>query len=347
MEFELTEAANAARRRALSLITDVLPALPSAPVDFARAAHLAAGECGLFRLDDTVSAVRSVAELARASASLGAVAASGWLFAEALRRDGGVERSTLASAASDGSVIGCLAFADPRRRRELRAVPASGGYRLEGAVELVANAPIAAHALVILAGEESSLIVAHLGGAAFEAVRGPPAMGIGFSRLPRSSLDLTGVMVEAASVLGPGTTIGKDLVDLRRILTAALALGLAERGTARAIAHVRAERARPPQSTEFLLADLATDLEAATLSVTRAAWLRDTRAPHTLESAAGKLLATRAATRALHGALGVIGEEKDTSDLRRAYLDARGLEMQDGAQAGQQDTIASVMLGER
>jgi alkylation response protein AidB-like acyl-CoA dehydrogenase len=350
MDFEFTDAQDAAMRRSRALVLDVLAAPPSEPAAFARGAHTALGSRGFFASCDTVAAVRAISELGRGSASLGAIAASGWLFAEALRLHGGAARSSLATAASEGFALGCVAFGDPRRRKGPRAVPANGGFRLEGTLELVVNAPIADHALVVASGEGSSLVVAHLDGAVLDARRGPLAAGIGFARLPRSTLDLTGVTIDTEEVLGSGAhgaAIGEKFIDLRRILTAAISLGLAERATARAIAHVRAERPRPSQSTEFGLADLATDLEAATLAVIRAAWLRDTGAPYTLEAAAGKLLATRAATRAAHGALGVIGEPSDTDELRRAYLDARALEMQDGAPAEQQDTMASVMLGER
>jgi alkylation response protein AidB-like acyl-CoA dehydrogenase len=350
MDFELTEAQVAATERARSLVADVLAALPSEPAAFARGAHAALGSRGFFAPCDTVAIVRRVAELGRGSASLGALAASGWLFAEALRLHGAATRPALVAAASDGSTIGCVALDDPRRRGGLRAVSANGGFRFEGTLELVPNAPIAEHVLVVAAGEGSSLVIAHLDGTLLDERRGPPGAGIGFARLPRSKLDLAGVTIDSARVLASGAhgkATGEKLIDVRRILTAAISLGLAERATARAIAHVRAERPRPSQNTEFLLADLATDLEAATLAVTRAAWLRDTSAPHTLEAAAGKLLATRAATRAAHGALGVVGEPEDTDELRRAYLDARALEMQDGARAEQQDTIASVMLGER
>lgn len=350
MDFEFTDAENAAMRRSRALVLDVLTALPPEPVAFARGAHAALGSRAFFAACDTVTAVRTISELGRGSASLAQIAASGWLFAEALRLHGGAAWSGLATAASEGSVMGCVAFGDPRSRKGLRAVPARGGFQLQGTLELVVNAPVAEQALVVASGDGSSLVVVHLDAAVLDARRGALAAGIAFARLPRSTLDLTGITVDDGHVLdsgADGTAMGQKLIDLRRILTAAIALGLAERATTRAIAHVRAERPRPSQSTEFLLADLATDLESATLAVIRAAWLRDTRAPHTLEAAAGKLLAARAATRAAHGALGVIGELSDMEEIRRAYFDARALEMQDGTRAEQQDTMASVMLGER
>lgn len=352
MDFEHTEEERNAAARSQTFVTEVLPCLPPHPLDFALAAHAALGERGFFNGPSAVGAVLSVAGLAAGSASLGAVAASGWLFADCMRRYGGAGRDPLAAAASAGTVIGCVAFGATgggSRGNGARATRVQDGIRLEGTSVLVANCPIATHAVVVAGTEGAGVLAVHLDETELDPRRAPEPTGLGLRRLPRCSIALGGALLEAGAELtssGSQQAAGEALVHAGRILTAALALGLAERATTRALSRVATRRPKLPQSTDFLLADLATDLEAATLSVTRAAWLRDAGAPHALESAAGKWLATRTATRAVHAALGIAGEQ-DTDLLRSAYLDARALEMQSGDEREQQDTMASVMLGER
>src|SRR5262249_43225951 len=95
----------------------------------------------------------------------------------------------------------------------------------------------------------------------------------------------------------------RDDENVRRTLCGAAAIGVGRHAFGSAIAHLRTLGGRPPQSTEFSLSDVATELDAAELSVLRAAWLADRGSNETMASSSAKLLATRAATRAAHTAL--------------------------------------------
>jgi alkylation response protein AidB-like acyl-CoA dehydrogenase len=167
---------------------------------------------------------------------------------------------------------------------------------------------------------------------------------------PRGYLEIHDAVFDEKTLLATGDAaarIARSLIDVRRIYTAAVAVGVASRALGAALAHVRlGVGARPRQSTEFALADLATNLEAARHSVLHAAFLRESGAPHTAESAAAKLLATRLATRIAHGAVGVCGQTGPADVLFRAYQDARCLEMHDGTDVEQEDELAGAMLGE-
>jgi butyryl-CoA dehydrogenase len=326
--------------------------LPSDPYDFTRIAHERLGERGFFRARSTLALTLAVIELSSVSASLGAILSSGWLFAETLRRWGKPHHAPLAAEAEDGALIGCNALADwqPDRDSAVTARAEGAGYRVTGTTAIITAAPLAERAVLVvpLAGAESVVALLDLGKSGVR--RGPSLRGLGLEGSPRGHLELSDVLLDEKSLLVAGVSaarVGRTLLDARRIWTAAIAVGVASRALGAALAHVRlGEGQRPRQATEFALADLATNLEAARHSVLRAAWLREAGEPHTAESAAAKLLATRLATRVAHGALGVCGQTGPADVLFRAYQDARCLEMHDGTDTEQEDELASAMLGE-
>jgi butyryl-CoA dehydrogenase len=362
MDFEPTPDERVLELIARTIAAELLPALPADPIGFARVGHAELGKRGLYDARTMVGAVLAVSELSRTSASLGAVLAAGWLFADAIARDGGPAHAALATAARRGSKMGCLVLQDPRRWSDPPEVSidtdADGTLLVTGKTRPVVCAPVAEHAIVVAPatgggsggeGGQAGATVAYVDLTAGGVRRGHLTAPLGLERAPYSSLDFSGARLATRGVLSgghDGLAAARALVDASRIFTAAIAVGVARRATARVVAHLRALGHRPAQSTEFVLSDLLTFTDAASLATIQAAWLRDAGRPHTIESAGAKLLATRLATRVAHGALGVCGEGGHTHVLRRSYLDARFLEMQDGAEAAPIDAMASEMLGE-
>jgi butyryl-CoA dehydrogenase len=353
MDFEPTPDERVREQIARTIASELLPALPADPLGFARVGHAELGKRGLYEARTMVGAVLAVAELSATSASLGAVMASGWLFAEAITHEGGPSHAALAGMARRGSKMGCLVLQDPRRWSDPPEVSIDGpdgALVVSGKTRPVVCAPVAEHAIVVApARDDGGAMVAYIDLTAGGVRRGSLTAPLGLERAPCSSLDFSGATLPPNGLLKAGKeglAAARALVDASRIFTAAIAVGVARRATARVVAHFRGLPHRPPQNTEFVLSDLLTFTDAAFLATTQAAWLRDSGQPHTVESAGAKLLATRLATRVAHGALGVCGEGGHTNVLRRSYLDARFLEMQDGAEAAPIDAMASVMLGE-
>jgi len=102
------------------------------------------------------------------------------------------------------------------------------------------------------------------------------------------------------------------VLDGGRIVIAAQALGIARAAYEKALAYSKERKSfgtplANKQAIPFMLADMATELDAARLLVHRAAYLKDKRVRHSKASAMAKLYAWETATRIAHKALQIFG----------------------------------------
>jgi butyryl-CoA dehydrogenase len=162
-------------------------------------------------------------------------------------------------------------------------------------------------------------------------------------------------VVPKANVLGkPGEGFRQMLqtLDGGRIGLGALALGLAEGALAECVRHTSTRQqsgkaVASAQGVHFALADMATEVRAATHLVYHAAWLKQAGRPFKTEAAMAKLfaseLAMRATTKAveLHGAIGYTTE----APVERMMRDAKICEIGEGTSEIQRLVIARGMLG--
>ena len=151
--------------------------------------------------------------------------------------------------------------------------------------------------------------------------------------------------------VGRGFTDTLQILDRGRISIGALAVGLA-RGAleeARAYAQERKAFGQPIASFQaigFMLADMATELDAARLLVRRAAALCDRGERFGREASMAKLFASEAAMRAtskaiqIHGGYGFIRE----FPVERYYRDAKLCEIGEGTSEVQRMVIAREVL---
>jgi butyryl-CoA dehydrogenase len=95
-----------------------------------------------------------------------------------------------------------------------------------------------------------------------------------------------------------------------------------------------------------MLADMATDLDAARLLVRKAAWKQDTGARFSMDAAIAKLFASEMATRVTHKAIQIRGGNGYSSEypVERAYRDARITEIYEGTSEIQRLVIAAWVL---
>jgi len=100
------------------------------------------------------------------------------------------------------------------------------------------------------------------------------------------------------------------------------------------------------QAIQWMIADIATDIDAARLLTRRAATLRDQGAPHGGESAMAKLFASEAANRAASKAVQIYGGYGyfNDSPVERYYRDAKGTEIYEGTSEVQRLVIARSIL---
>jgi alkylation response protein AidB-like acyl-CoA dehydrogenase len=150
---------------------------------------------------------------------------------------------------------------------------------------------------------------------------------------------------------GDGFRIAMAALDGGRIGIAAQALGLGQAALAAAVRYAKEREAfggpiSRLQAIQWMLADSATELEAARLLLMRAAWLKEHGRPFTREASMAKLYSTEAAWRACDRALqvhGGYGYVRDY-DVERYLRDVRVARIYEGSSEIQRLVIARAVL---
>src|SRR5438105_6393120 len=150
---------------------------------------------------------------------------------------------------------------------------------------------------------------------------------------------------------GDGFHIALSALDGGRIGIASQAIGIATAALEESILYAKDRRAfgQPiagHQAIRFMLADAATELEAARLLVLRAAALKEAGRPFTREASMAKVFATEKANKAcdmavqVHGGYGYI----DEFPAERHYRDVRVTTIYEGTSEIQRIVIARELL---
>jgi butyryl-CoA dehydrogenase len=137
--------------------------------------------------------------------------------------------------------------------------------------------------------------------------------------------------------VGQGFYVAMNTLDGGRVGIAAQALGISRAALEAAIEYSksRVQFGQPIskfQAIQWLIADMATELDAARLLTLRAAFLKDQKQRYEKEAAMAKLLASEAASRIttkaiqIHGGYGYIQEY----NVERHFRDARITEIYEG-----------------
>ena len=140
-------------------------------------------------------------------------------------------------------------------------------------------------------------------------------------------------------------------LDGGRVAIAAQALGVGEAALTEALQHAKAHTqfGQPIgnyQAIQFMLADMATELDAARLLTLKAADARDRRASRTLEASMAKLYASEAAHRAADKAMQILASKgyRRGSVVERLFRDVRAAEIYQGTSEVQRMVIAEHIL---
>jgi butyryl-CoA dehydrogenase len=150
---------------------------------------------------------------------------------------------------------------------------------------------------------------------------------------------------------GEGYKIALATLDGGRIGIAAQATGIAQGAFEAALSYAQQRRAfgQPIadfQAIQFMLADMATEIDAARLLARRAAWKQDSGARFAMEASIAKLFASEMASRVAHRAIQIHGGYGYSREypVERAYRDARVTEIYEGTSEIQRLVIASWVL---
>ncbi|MGK5642923.1 acyl-CoA dehydrogenase family protein [Streptomyces sp. URMC 126] len=183
----------------------------------------------------------------------------------------------------------------------------------------------------------------------------PPERKMGMKGSPTAQLHFDGVRVSDARRLGDegqGFPIALSALDSGRLGIAACAVGLAQAALDEALAFVAGRRqfGRPLvdfQGLRFLLADMATQIEAGRSLYLAAARLRDQGLPFSRQAAMAKLFCTDAAMRVTTDAVQLMGGYGYTADFpaERYMREAKVLQIVEGTNQIQRMVIARHLAG--
>jgi short/branched chain acyl-CoA dehydrogenase len=269
---------------------------------------------------------------------------------------------------AEGRVLGAFGLTEPdagsdARGIQTRAVRHDGGWLINGRKTFISNAGTdMSFGVTLLARTEANdgdrdakpsyaTFVVEKDTTGF--TMGPKMRGIGWKGLDTRELWFDDVWVADDHLVGdPAMGLSQFLqtLEVGRISIAALSLSLTQAvlDLAMEYAGQRVQFGQPIakfQATQFKLADIATELEAARWLTYRAASLRDAGEPFLKEAAMAKLKASRLATWAaseavqIHGGIGYMLE----SPVARFYCDSKVLEIGEGTNEIQHLVIARAL----
>lgn len=185
---------------------------------------------------------------------------------------------------------------------------------------------------------------------------GPPEKKMGLRGSPTHAVTYDEVRVPRENLVGvegKGLSHTLAVLDGGRIGIGALAVGLARAAYEEAVRYAQERQTfgtaiAQHQAIQFMLADAATEIEAARLMVYRAAYLKQRGRPFTMAAAQAKLLATEMAERVTRNAIQVHGGYGYSAEfpVERIYRDARLMTIGEGTSEIQRIVIARGILGQ-
>lgn len=315
---------------------------------------------------DFTSLAIVVEEVSRACASHGVIlAVHNSLIAWPIVLFGTEEqRQRFLPGVGSGATLGAFALTEPEAGSDAgslrtRAVPDGDAFILTGSKLWITSA-VAAGLFLVAARTEPK--AGKKGISLFLVERGAPGLSVGkhedlmgVRATGNGSLSLEGVRVPAANMLGEpnqGFPILMSLLDTSRIDIGAQAVGIAGAALdyATRYARERVQFGKPiseHQMIQQMLAEMATEVDAARLLVYRAGWLKDSGAPRfTREAAMAKVFASETAVSVTRRAVQILGGYGYSREypVERYYRDAKVTEIYEGTSQIQKMVIARLLL---
>jgi len=314
---------------------------------------------------DTVAYAVALEEVSRACASHGVVmTVNNSLYCEPVARYGTDEqKARFLTPFASGQKIGCFSLTEPEAgsdatNQSTLARREGDAYLLDGRKIFVSNGREADAALVFAQTDRTkgprgiSAFLVEKGTPGFTVVKTEEKLGIRASDTAEFLFE--GCRVPASSRLGEegqGFRIAMTTIDGGRIGIGAQAVGIAVAAYEAAVAYARERKSfgvpiGQHQMVQWMLADMATGIEAARLLTLRAACLKDRGEPFGPEAAMAKLFASETAMRVatdavqVHGGYGFIKEYQ----VERHFRDAKITQIYEGTSQIQKLVIARHLL---
>ena len=315
---------------------------------------------------DAVSYALAVEEVSRACAATGVIMSvnNSLVCGPILEHGSEAQKRAWLPDLASGRKLGCFALSEPEAGSDPRALRTTarrdgGRFILDGTKNFITNG---VSADVIVAFAQTAPGSRHKGITAF--IVGKPSPGLTVGRVEQklgikgsdtAQLVFENVRVEDDQRLGEvgqGFKIALSTLDGGRIGIAAQAVGIARACLEDSLAYAKERQAfgKPIaelQAIQWMLADMATEVDAARLLVWRAATLKDRGEPFTAEAAMAKLFASDIAVKAARNCVQIFGGYGYLKDFpaERHYRDAKITEIYEGTSEIMKLIVAEDMLG--
>ncbi len=316
---------------------------------------------------DYLSLLIALEEIARQSGTLAIILdAQTSLCCEPIHRFGSeAQKKKYLPGLLSGEKIGAFGLTEPNAGSDAgatrtRATREGENWVLNGEKIFITNGSLA-DVLVVTAKTDPdkgtrgiSAFIVEKGTPGFQPGRDEKKMGLKGS--VTSQLFFENCRIPAGNLLGKENEGFKQFLvtlDAGRLAISAMAVGLAQGALDRAAAYAK-ERVQFDQpiakfqAVQWMIAEMATEVEAARLMVHRAAWLKEQGARYTKEAAMAKLFCTEVSERVcykaiqIHGGYGYVREYA----VERMYRDQRLCAIGEGTNEIQRLVIARHILGE-
>ena len=314
---------------------------------------------------DHISYAIVIEEISRVCASTGVIlSVQNSLYCDPIHRFGTEEqKKKFLLPFARGEKIGCYALTEPQAGSNAaalatKAVRKGDKYVINGTKAWITNGGVADAAIVYVntqpeKGEKGiTALVVEKGTPGFAVGKEEKKLGIHATAC--TELSFSDCEVPAGNRIGEegeGYKVALSTLDGGRIGIAAQATGIAQGAFEAALSYAQQRQAfghpiADFQAIQFMLADMATEIDAARLLLRRAAWKQDSGARFSMEAAIAKLFASEMSTRVAHKAIQIHGGYGYSSEypVERAYRDARITEIYEGTSEIQRLVIAAWVL---
>ena len=261
--------------------------------------------------------------------------------------------------------LGCLTLTEPGAGSDLQggvrttAMRDGDGWVVNGAKMWATNASIADTIIVLCrtnpAGGSRSLSQILVPTDTPGVIIGPAEKKMGLNGSPTHAVTFDNARVPLGNLIGEeGRGLQQTLATLSkgRVSIGALALGLGQAAYERALAYAQQREAfgQPIanfQAIQFMLADAATELQAARLMLYYAAWLKDRGQPFATQAGMAKLFATEVSERVCRNAIQIHGGYGYSREyeVERMYRDTRLMSIGEGTSEINRLVIARSIFG--
>ncbi len=336
------------------------------------------GELGLMGIEvppeldgsglDAVAYVLAMEEVSTACASTGVImSVNNSLVCDPILKFGTDEqKQRWLPALATGDKLGCFQLSEPNAgsdaaAQQTRAVVDGDHFVINGVKNWITNGPQADTGILfaMTAPEKGNHgITAFLIDMNADGVsRGPKDDKLGIRASHSCQVFYTDHRVAHDQVLGEvngGFKVAMATLDCGRIGIAAQALGIARAAFEAATEYACdrktfGKRIADHQAIAFMLADMATEIDAARLLTLRAASLKARGARHSKESAMAKLYASEVANKVAKDAIQVFGGNGYVTEypVERHFRDAKITEIYEGTSEIQRIVIAASVIDKR